>query len=177
MIGSTRFGGGRAKTAGHVVAYAALALGMGALAGVIWAAVVELPAYQVAADGGATTSERGLAAVIAGDAWFAVIGLVAGGTLGWVAWRRLDRLGWPLVLLAIAAALVAGAVCWAVGYQLGPGPFDPRLAAARPGDQVPIELTVRARAALLVWPLGAVIPVLLGAALATDAEEVAGQLD
>ena len=48
--------------------------------------------------------------------------------------------------------------------------FDPRLAAARPGDVVPVELTVRARVALAVWPLFAVVPVLLGSSLGRDPE-------
>ena len=41
---------------------------------------------------------------------------------------------------------------------------------AQPGDVVPIDLTVRARPALAVWPLFAVVPVLLGASLGRDPE-------
>ena len=49
---------------------------------------------------------------------------------------------------------------------------DLRLAenAFKHGDLVRVDLTVRARAALLVWPLFAVIPVLLGSSLGRDPE-------
>ena len=46
-----------------------------------------------------------------------------------------------------------------------------RLAQARPGDRVPIELTLRAPASLLAWPFLAIIPVLLGSSLGPDDEE------
>ena len=157
--------------AGRVAAFTALGLGLGALAGVVWEAVVEVPAYLVNPDGGASIGERGLAEFIAGDAWFCAIGLVVGVGLGLVAWRVMPDLGWPLVLLVGAVALLSGLVCWFVGHRLGPGDFVGRLAAAQPGDLVPIELTLRARASLLSWPFFAVIPVLLGSSLGRDDEE------
>lgn len=74
------------------------------------------------------------------------------------------------MLVVVIGAAAAGLLCWAVGYQLGPGEFTPRLAHADPGDSVPIALTVRAKAALLFWPLCAVTPVLLAASLGKDSE-------
>ena len=56
------------------------------------------------------------------------------------------------------------------GYRIEPGSFAVRLAAARPGDVVPVDLTVRARSALAVWPLLAVVPVLLGSSLGREPE-------
>jgi len=156
-----------------VVAYLALAAGVGAVAGLVWEAVVDLPTYLVGADRSASISERGLTAVVAGDAWFTAIGAGAGIGLGWVGWRRLRGLGWPVVLVVLTAALVAALLCWLVGQRLGPGPLAPRLAAAVPGEAVPVELTLRARAALLVWPLAAVLPVLLGASLGRDEDDPA----
>ena len=44
--------------AGWVAAFTALGLGLGALAGVVWEAVVEVPAYLVNPDGGASIGER-----------------------------------------------------------------------------------------------------------------------
>lgn len=164
----------RRRSPRHVVrlpGYLAFALGLGAVAGVLWWWIVDLPGYRVNSDGGASTTERGLAGFIGGDAWFTLIGLVVGVVLGLVAWRRLGDLGWPVVFVATLAAVGASLICWAVGYHLGPGAFAPRLAAAQPGDVVPIELTVRAKAALLVWPFAATIPVLLGSSLGHDAEE------
>jgi len=148
----------------------ALGLGLGALAGVVWWAVTDLPTFRVVNGGGAVTSERGLAGYVAADAWFVVCGAVVGLLVGVGAWLLLGRSGWGVVVLAVLVAGCAGLLCWAVGHALGPGPFDERLAAARPGDLVPVELTVRARSALLVWPLLAVLPVLLGASLGRDPE-------
>jgi hypothetical protein len=155
----------------RVAAFLALGLGLGALAGVVWWAVVDLPAYVVNDDGGAGITERGLSEFVAGDAWFCAIGLFVGVGLGMIGWRQFAGLGWPLVLLVAAVATAAALVCWLVGHQLGPTDFVPRLAAARPGEEVPIELTLRARASLLTWPFFAVIPVLLGSSLGPDDEE------
>lgn len=149
----------------------ALALGLGAVAGVVWWRVVDLPAYVVQSDGRATTSERGLAHFIAGDAWFTLLGALVGVLLGWLAWARLGRRGWAVVLLAALSALVAALVCWSVGHLLGPGAFNPRLSSARPGDVVPIVLTIQAKASLLVWPFAATVPVLVGSSLGRDDEE------
>lgn len=151
----------------------ALGLGLGALAGVVWEAVVDLPVYRVAADGGASTSERGLATFVAGDAWYCLLGAVGGLLLGVLAWRRFSSLGWPVVLVGTVTATAAGLLCWAVGTRLGPGDFPTRLAAAPPDSLVPIALELRARASLLVWPFLAVLPILLASSLGADEEEPA----
>ncbi len=155
-----------------MAAYVALGLGVGAVAGVVWEAVVDLPTYTVNADGGAATSERGLAAVIGGDAWFCLIGAVAGLLLGVLAWRRLRAIGWSVVLVGTLTAVAAALVCWWVGTALGPGDFNPRLAAAQAGAVVPVALELRAQASFLVWPFLAVAPILLGSSLGRDDEEL-----
>ena len=157
--------------AAPVLLFAALGLGLGALAGLVWEALVELPTYTIGAQGQAGTTERGLAGYISGDAWFVVCAVVVGVGLGLLGWRLFGATGWPVVPLVVLVALAAGLVCWLVGQHLGPGPFEARLSAARPGDVVPIELTVRARAALVTWPLFAIVPVLLAASLGRDEEE------
>ena len=155
----------------RVAAYVALALGLGALAGVVWWALVDLPAYVVGTDGGAGITERGLSEFFAGDAWFCAIGLVAGVVIGLVGWRQFRELGWTLVLLVAGASVLAALVCWLVGHQLGPPSFVQRLASAHPGDAVPIELTLRAPASVLTWPFLAIVPVLRGSSLGEDDEE------
>lgn len=157
----------------RVVAYLAAATGAGALCGVLWWRVVDLPGYTVGPDGSASTGQRGLTQYVSADAWFTLIGLVAGAAVGWLAWRVFRTVGWPVVLLALVAALAAALSAWAVGHQLGPGPFAVRLGQAQPGEVVPVELTVRARAALLVWPFAAVLPILLASSLGND-DEVSG---
>jgi hypothetical protein len=155
----------------RITAFVALGLGVGALAGVVWWAVVELPAYVIGPNSGAGITERALSEFVGSDAWFCAIGLVAGLGLGLVGWRQLRVLGWPLVLLVAAVAVTGALVCWFVGHQLGPSDFVERLAAARPGDEVPIELTLRTWASLLTWPFLAIVPVLLGSSLGRDDEE------
>ena len=159
-------------TAGaRVGAFAVLGIGAGVLAGVVWWALVDLPFYRIQTDSTATTGERVLTEFIAGDAWFCVIGVVVGLSLGALGWHYLRHLGWPLVVIVVTVTTAAALLCWAVGYQLGPGEFERRLATARPGDLVPIDLTVRAYASIVVWPFLAVVPVLLGSSLSGDAEE------
>lgn len=159
------------RLAGRLCGFVAASLGLGAAAGVVWWLVVEPPAYELNTVGGASTSERGLTEFIAGDAWFCAIGLVAGLLIGFAAWRWLHDLGWSLVLVVLVCATASALVCWLVGYRLGPGDFSVRLAAAQPGDLIPIPLTLRARASLLTWPFFAIIPVLLGSSLGRDEEE------
>ncbi|GAA2105470.1 hypothetical protein GCM10009841_24270 [Microlunatus panaciterrae] len=162
---------GRRRTAAWIAGYLLLSVIVGGLAGVAWWRLVHLPAYRVSSDGGAATTERGLTEFFASDAWFTALGLVVGVGLGIVAWRWFARLGWPLVLLAALGALLAGFACWYLGYRLGPGPFEPRLAAAQPGQYVPIELTVRAKASFVVWPFAATLPILLRSSLGPDDED------
>jgi hypothetical protein len=159
----------------RVVGFALLCLGLGAAAGVVWWWVVDLPSYSVGPNGGASITERGLTEFFGGDAWFCALGAVVGLTIGVLGWRLFAAAGWPVAVGLTVLALLAALVCWWVGYELGPGPFVPRLAAADPGESVPIELTVRARASLLVWPFFAVTCTLLASSLGRDEEAPAAQ--
>jgi hypothetical protein len=161
----------RWRLVARLTGFAAVSLGLGAAAGVVWWLVVKPPAYELNSNGGAATSERGLSQFIAGDAWFCAIGLVVGILIGLAAWRWLRDLGWSVVLVVLVCATASALTCWLVGYRLGPGDFSARLAAAQPGDLVPIPLTLRAWASLLTWPFFAIIPVLLGSSLGRDDDE------
>lgn len=154
-----------------VVGFLALSFALGAGAGVLWWLIVPLPAYQLDPEGRASVTERQLTQFFAGDAWFCLLGVVIGVGLGIIGYRLLRELGWPLVIVVVLGALGAGLLCWFVGYKLGPGDFVPRLADAQPGGSVPIALTIRAKASLLLWPLCAVTPVLLASSLGRDNEE------
>ncbi|HEU5484988.1 MAG TPA: hypothetical protein VFU98_08790 [Microlunatus sp.] len=159
------------RVTGRIVGYLVLATGLGAAAGVLWWLIVRLPAYRLDSQGRASVTERELTQFFAGDAWFCLLGLVVGVGLGVFGYRLLRDLGWPVVLVVVIGGSAAGLLCWAVGYQLGPGEFTPRLAHAPLGGTVPIALTIRAKAALLFWPLCAVTPVLLASSLGKDSED------
>lgn len=150
---------------------AGLAVVVGALAGVFWAAIVKVPAYLVTADGSGSMTERGLTEIVSGDAWFVIIGVLIGVGLGLVAWKWFHPLGWRTPLIAIGAGLVAAVVCWQVGQLVGPGNFNDRLAAASPGDLVRMSLELHSLSALAVWAFAAVTPVLLISSLGPDDEE------
>lgn len=148
---------------------------LGLLAGGVWHMVVPLTIYEVNAEGLATTSERGLAGFMAGDAWFVIIGLVLGVVCGGLAWRWFAGLGWPVVPLVIASSTTMGLLCWGVGWLLGPGPLTERLAQASPGATLPIELTVRGHAATLVWPFAGVLMLMLLSSLVAEPEQARGE--
>lgn len=154
---------------------AGLSLVVGALAAVFWAMVVKLPSYRIVSDGSAVITERGLTEIVASDVWFAITGALVGAGLGLVTWKWFRPLGWPAALLAAAAGLLAGVVCWQVGQLLGPGSFAERLTGAKPGDLVAIPLELRSYSALAVWGFGAVTPVLLASSLGPDDEDGASR--
>lgn len=158
-----------------MVCFFGLALVVGALSGLAWFALVDLPGYVVAPDGSASTSERGLAKIIAIDAWFVLLGLISATGLGLLAWRWFRTIGWQVVLVAVVGALAASLCCLGVGYGLGPNDFTERLAAAEPGQFVPVQLSIRSRISLAVWPFAATIPILMAAALSAEPDSDAGK--
>ncbi|WP_051215633.1 hypothetical protein [Granulicoccus phenolivorans] len=142
----------------------------GVIGGVVWALTVPLTMYTVNADGAATTTERGLANYIAGDAYFVVIGAVLSLAYGFWIWKWFSRFGWVCVLLAVFGSLLMALTAWQFGWLIGPGNFADRLAQAQPGATLPIELTLRAESALLAWPLFASMMVMLCASVSRDPE-------
>ncbi|NYE69187.1 hypothetical protein [Microlunatus parietis] len=154
-----------------ILGYAALCVALGLLTGVLWARITPLATYQVAADASASMPERQLVEIVAGDAYFVMIGFVVGLGLGVIGWRWLGRLGWTSVLITVLGVSLTALMCFLVGGILGPHDFESRLAAARPGDRVPIDLTLRTPIAFLAWAFGGVIPLLLASSLVRDPEE------
>lgn len=161
----------RSGVAAWCALLAGLAVVVGALAAVFWSAVVDLPSYSIQNDGHAVISETELTQVVAMDVWYAITGVLVGAGLGLVAWRWFRTLGWPVALLAIGSAVVAGVVCWQLGELIGPRDFPSRLAEAQPGDLVPMSLQLHSVSALAIWAFAAVTPVLLISSLGRDEED------
>ncbi|MGO4955872.1 hypothetical protein ACTQ49_01130 [Luteococcus sp. Sow4_B9] len=151
-----------------ITVHVLLSMFLGALAGVAWNLVVDLPEYQVDGQGRATTSERGLTQVFASDAIFCLIGVVLGVVIGVWAWKWFRRTGWPVVVIAILASLSSAFLCWWVGLLLGPRDFATRIAEAKAGQSVPVDFDLHAHVAVLVWPFSAVIPLLLLSSLTAE---------
>ena len=152
-----------------------LCLGVAVIAGVvcalIWHACVHLPIYQVDDKGYATTSERGLTAIFSIDSTFALIGMVVGVGCGFLSWWALHHRGVVVLVPTIATALVSATVCWAVGTLMGPHDFSDRVAAASPGDVVPVDFRLHTWTSLLVWVLGALIVTLILAVVHTVGDQ------
>ena len=153
---------------GRVGVLAALALLLGAIAGLAWSQISDLPTYLVHADSHATMTERGMTEWISSDFWFSMLGVIVGIMLGIFAWGMLRDVGWPVAFLAVAAALLGGLSCWAVGELLGPGQFAPRMAAAEPGDEVQIALNLHTPSALAIWAFAAVAVPLFASSLGPE---------
>lgn len=159
---------GHSRLGSWVGALAAVAALAGCLGAVVWSLVSDLPAYLVNPDGTATLPEVGQQQIIGSDAVYVLIGLVLGLAIGALTWIWFQSVGWPCAVIATAAGVLAGLVCWGVGELLGPGPFDARLAAARPGDLVPVALQLRSPSALAVWAFAAVAPTLFVSSLGPE---------
>lgn len=140
----------------------------GAVLAPVWHLLAPTPTYVVGPDGTATLKERALTEFFATDAWFTIIGLVAGVLVGLFAWWYFRDLGWPVIVLAVIGASVAALACWLLGTVIGPMNFTSRVAAAQPGDRVPIDFALRSTSAIVVWPFAALAPVLFGAAFSRD---------
>ena len=156
---------------GWFLAFAALAAVVGFFCGVFWWGVVDLPTYRISDDFRGYTTERGLTEFFGTDAWFSGLGLTVGAALGYVAWRWFNDVGWPVTFVAALGALLAGGICDVTGRWLGPGSFDTRLAAASPGDVIPIDFQLHSPVALVVWAFAGVLPILVASSMGPDAEE------
>lgn len=152
---------------GRILIYLIATLLVGLLAGLLWHGVISLPSYTATEDGSVVMTERAQSQYFVTDAVFSLIGLLAGLAVGFGAWMLFNRIGWPVSFVAVAGGAGSGWLCWLVGEALGPSDFASRVAAAQPGDHIPIDFALHAPAALLLWCLGAIIPVMLYANMST----------
>lgn len=132
---------------------AAVVVLLGAPTGLLWSALAP-HARVVVAGGEGFIADAQTEVFIAGDGWFVGITLLAGiltGVLGWLAARGSGP--FVVVGLAVGGALAA-LVASRVGLRVGQ---DALLAAVRggaDGDYVG-NVALQAKAAIVVWPLGA----------------------
>ena len=155
---------GRAEWAHAVLRDVGVVLGvflvLGLVTGLLWWVLVD-PATFTRVDDGGSMTEVELGKRFNGDAWYAVIGAVAGLVSGvWLTWWRSRDFVLTTALLVVGAALAA-AVMSVTGHLLGPGDSDTALAAVKAGAQVPVQLEVTAKASYLVWPIAVLVGALV----------------
>lgn len=146
---------------------------LGVLAGWVWSSVAVPPEFMLYRPGNAYyASEAEFAHAFEMDVAFAVTGAVAavvgGLVVGWCFWNR----GWAVSLLAAVAAIGAGFLALWLGTQLGPQSVADSAAAARRGDTFTGPVDLGARSILLVWPILALVGVILAVWLRAPRDEI-----
>jgi hypothetical protein len=127
---------------------------LGAPLGLIWSAVAPHAHVQIEA-GDAYISDATTEVFIAGDGWFIGLTLLAGVLCGVLAWLAARRSG-PFVVVGLAAGSLAAAyVASRVGVRIGQDTLRDLVRSGKQGTYVG-NIALQAKAALVVWPLGAV---------------------
>lgn len=145
-----------------------LAVLVGAVAALLWANLTALPRWTVMADGHAEITDVARSQVFSANFWYSVIAVGGGLAIGLAAWVRLRTVGWPAAVITAALAVIGGLTCWWMGEMFGPGPFAERLAAAEPGQEVPIALRLTTPSALAIWVFAGVAVPLFAASLGPE---------
>lgn len=146
---------------------------LGLVAGWLWSRIAVPPEFMVyRSDYAYYTSEAEFTRAFDMDVAFAVIAAIAavvgGLVVGWLFWR----LGWSVTLLAAVCALGAGALAWLLGTELGPQAVADSAAAAQRGDTFTGPVRLGARSILLIWPILALIGVMVAVWLRAPRDEV-----
>lgn len=145
----------------RVVIWSAGMLVLGVVGGLLWLWLAESAEWEVTELGTILTEDaaRGQFAVVV-----MFVGLGAGLCFvwGWIAGHALRELGWVLVPVFAGVAALAAVIAWQVGVALGPthprDVTDPSL-----GDRLPAPLEIDAVAPFLVWPMFALLGLLVAA--------------
>ena len=144
-----------------VVLWSVAMLVLGAAGGLLWLWLAEPAEWEVTPQGIVLTEEaaRGQFAVVV---MFLGLGAALCFVWGWAAGRALREIGWLLVPVFAGVAGVAAVIAWQVGVALGP--THPRdVADPSLGDRLPAPLEIDAVAPFLVWPMFALLGLLMAA--------------
>lgn len=137
----------------------ASALVVGVVTGLVWWQLAQPGQWQMRDVGIALTEEasRGQFQVVV---VFTLVGAIA--SLLWaVGVSLLSRgSGWPLVVVVVAGSVLASLIAWRTGALVGPPPPE-TVSGLAIGDTVPDELMIDSVAPFLVWPMAALVGVLL----------------
>lgn len=156
-----------------VVLAGVLFLTLGVLAGWVWAQLAHPPEYTLyRRNYPYYSSEAEFRHAFEMDLVFTWIG-AAGGLLGGlvVGWRWW-RLGWVVAALTALAAAGAAVVAWRAGVFVGPGAVRAAAADVRVGDTFSGPVALGTRSLLLVWPVAALLGVMVSVWLRAPRDEV-----
>lgn len=146
-----------------------ISVAVGLLVGVAWRLIAPEVVVEVT-DGNTALLPLEARRLFTVDAWFAILGGVAGLLVTLVMFTRHRHRHRPLATLAglVAGGVLGSFVAWRLGRLLGPEPLDQRVADAADGARLPLQLDLEATGVLLVWPVVAVVAVLVITALSDD---------
>jgi hypothetical protein len=130
--------------------------GVGALCGLLWFRVWDVP-HGVVSGHQWYTSETGLRADFAATGWYVVIALLAGLVLGALAAWRCDRSELVTLAAVLAGSVLAGYLMLQVGYHLSAPDPDVLARAAKDGTKLDGALRVGSGPPKLAFPFGALL--------------------
>ncbi len=139
-----------------VLVVVGLCLLVGALLGLLWPHLVT-PVEVTKTDQGISTGEVDLSLRFDNDAWFAILGGLAGLVLGaaLTVWRHTREM---VTLLALVAGSFAAVWLMArVGHAVGPADPVSVLRNSPTGTTAPDMISVTSTGAYYMWPIGAVL--------------------
>jgi hypothetical protein len=147
-----------------------IAIGLGALMGLVWWWVAPTERWTVV-EGGLVPADPGFDAWFAADGWFAVLGVAAGVLLAVTSWRRGHRNAVALVIGVVVGGGLVAVTAWALGGALGPPDAQTTADTAELGSTVEGALGIRAFGVLFAPVLAALtVTALLLARTAVDDE-------
>jgi hypothetical protein len=127
---------------------------LGAVTGLIWAAVAPRALVVVVSRGSADVVNPETSAFIVAEAWFTLLTVVGGiisGLLGYAFSVR--RRGAPAMGAVLVGGLAAALIAKWIGQQSGTAAFNRALVAGQPGVLLHAPLALGGLGALAFWPL------------------------
>jgi hypothetical protein len=152
-------------------------LALGAVVGVLWFWLAAPVVWEVTSRG-IGVSESASRAQFGVIVTFVTLGAVLCLVWGWAAGHVLRDIGWLLVPIFTVMTGLAALIAWRVGYTLGPP--DPSkirtMAGLFVGERLPAPPDIDAVAPFLVWPMFALLGLLLSAWLDRSDDDHADDL-
>lgn len=143
------------SSTGALIAAGCVLLGSavaGLLGGLIWSGVAPRAAYVVTSRGSANVINAETTAFISADAWYCLIAVAGGLTIGIATYRFAVRRYGPIPMAALlAGSVLAGWVARLVGQNLGLSRFNSQLLTSRQGTILHPPPVLGADPSIILW--------------------------